>query len=194
MAVLARRLKKIMNKVALNTVKESVGRGLRGILVFWLIIFGLDVMVRLELPADVPYLDTAVDDPAVLLHPFTLRESKYSAYLAKLNRLSQPPSPNEGVAVLSQVPLDAPALGWDLGENRYKLAGVFEGVDRFAVLERLSNGADSPGLIKVKVSDQLEDFIVKTISAHHVDLISADGVIVRIAVFQKLDGNSKYSN
>lgn len=159
----------------------------------WLILFViifLDITTRLtntNVKPSSPWQAASAADNAV----FTLEQAQAEQITNAINNyeVSSAPQTSEN-SVMSEA--EQLAQQGDLselfsGNTRYRLAGIFEKQQRFAVIEQFDVSANESKLIKVSVTDSLQGYEVANIFANKVTLNSSDNRQINLFLYKKSD-------
>ena len=73
------------------------------------------------------------------------------------------------------------------GNKRYRLIGIFDNNERFAVIKQLDVTVNTEKLIKVTIADSLQDYKVTKILANKVILNSGDKREITLFLYQQLE-------
>ena len=171
---------------------HSSWRTLWPLVVIWLC-FGLyDLNNRLmNTPSpDVIATASAISSPDVL--SYRLHEGLFEAYSVKLAAFAAEDATSVKLETASEVEIVSGGSKLDSLGLKIRLRGVFYNEESFAVFEGAGIGSDSGDLVKVKAGENLQGFIVESISTTEVVVVDSAGVPIMMRIFVSDDGNVKH--
>jgi hypothetical protein len=73
---------------------------------------------------------------------------------------------------------------WGTSNYRFRLLGIFEAADKFAVLNRISLSTAEQDLIDVRVGDEIDGFLIKAITTYSITAATEVGERMEMTLFQ----------
>ena len=120
--------------------------------------------------------------------PLRLERSRYEYYLTRLmGETEEPdtsvvaPTENQDTPMNSFLPGEEDA--WSTSTHRYRLLAIFEAVDKFAVLDRLDLKTSTRDLLEVRIGDEIDGFVLDSISKHKVSGGTENGDRMEMTLF-----------
>lgn len=160
-------------------------RRYRFVIAFWLIIMVYDAATRVANP----YLAqpvSGVEQSSLVVEPQArLTADLYATLTARLKRELKVPSEtgsDEVEPLADMVPDESYILR--SSNYSYRLLGLFKRGDRFAVLERTSVVAQQSNLIDVRVGDELDDYLLTSISKRAIEARNSAGEVIALRLFE----------
>ncbi|MDA9371654.1 hypothetical protein N9R09_00955 [Porticoccaceae bacterium] len=157
------------------------------VVLFWILLGALDLQQRLLWSFGNNKQIHLNERSASHEGPLILNRSQYEDYLLKISTDNDDAeaAPELLAEVEDDLSLDVNGNeSWGTSNYRFRLLGIFEAADKFAVLNRISLSTAEQDLIDVRVGDEIDGFLIKAITTYSITAATEVGERMEMTLFQ----------